>query len=62
MTDEKIAERLRPGKLRQDGMKVILTQLARSTAGSGERRERGIGGLQAVMHRSMVRQPVASSQ
>jgi hypothetical protein len=42
MTDEKIPQPFPGREFRQDRVKVILTQLAGSTARRGERRERGV--------------------
>jgi hypothetical protein len=53
MTDKKIPDPIRGRELRQDRVKVILTQLAGSTARGGEGGERGVG-LQFPLHREHV--------
>jgi hypothetical protein len=40
MADEKIPDTFDRREFREDGTQVILTELARSTAGGGKRRER----------------------
>jgi len=51
VTDEKISNPLMCGDLGENGMQVILTQLARSTTGRRERRQRRVRATELVPHR-----------
>jgi hypothetical protein len=53
VTDKKIPQPFRGREFRQDRVKVILTQLAGSTAGRGERGEGRIG-LDLPLHRAIL--------
>jgi len=55
VTDEKIPQPFAGREFRQDGVKVILTQFAGSTARGGERRERRIR-LDLPLHGEILRQ------
>jgi hypothetical protein len=54
VTDEQVPDTLVRRDPGENGMQVILTQLARSTTGRGERREGGIRATELVPHDVIV--------